>query len=67
MSKLLVKYLAGWMRYENMMNNKEWYFNWLEFVKKAEQEDMEIVVFRVPKGSNAISEIEELLQEKYGK
>lgn len=67
MSKLFVKYLAGWMRYENMLNNKAWFSSWLESVKKAEEEDMEIVVFRIPKGSNAEAEIEELLQEKYGK
>lgn len=68
MSQLLVKYLAGWIRSENILdNNKLWAASWLESVKKAEDDNMEMVVFRVPKVSNAISEIEELLQEKYGK
>lgn len=71
MSKLLVKHWAGWITPENM-ENPEWLEKWKESARLAESNNMELVVFRIPKGRsgsadhNLIEKIERLLQDHTG-
>ncbi len=68
--ELLVKYWAGLLSHENMANNPKWLEAWTETAKTAELDNMELVVFRIPKQTNGNAEyadIEQFLQEKYGK
>lgn len=69
MSKLLVKYWAGSLSVENMETNPEWLNKWIELAEIEKQNNMELVVFRLPKQPNGhadIEDIERFLQEKYG-
>lgn len=64
MSKLLVKYWAGWITAENI-EIPGWMSGWKDRAEKAAAADNELLVFEVPKGM--ASEIERFLQEKIGK
>lgn len=71
-SNLKVKYWAGWLNSTNMNANPvAWMDIWSKKAKEAEDNDAELVVFRLPKNrqvdSEAIQEIEAYLQDKYGK
>lgn len=66
MEKLFVKYWAGW-HFSNNMDNPRYLRSWKEAAQKAEAENMELVVFRIPKNSGAVEAIERLLQEKFEK
>lgn len=70
---LNVYYLSGWIRSNKMWDNiNEWFYGWLSSAMKAEHHDSELVVFRIPKDTtgmanvDAIVEIEQLLQSKFG-
>lgn len=63
MSRLLIKYWKGWIDPENM-NEPNWLHVWKQEAQKANDEGMELVVFKLPKKSPLISEIEKLLQER---
>ena len=66
MSQTLVKYWAGWIT-PTFLELPGWLKDWKEKALKAEQENFELMVFKIPKDSPHLLEaIEKLLQEKIG-
>ncbi len=65
MKRLRVKYWAGWHSIDNM-DNPGYLESWKGAVQKADDEGMELNVFRLPKNSRAVEMIERLLQEHFG-
>lgn len=63
--KLLTKFFKGWIT-SGMMNKEEWYDTLYDHNREAQEENCEIIMFKVPKrnSNDMITEIEKLLQEK---
>ena len=61
MANLLVKYWAGWLSTQNM-DNPGYLDAWKKTAQAAEEEGMELAVFRLPKGGQAVKIIETMLQ-----
>lgn len=76
MADLKVKYWAGFINSETI-NRVEFIDLWLLKVEQAKKQDQELIVFKIPIGTNTrngnaiytqtINEIESFLQEKFGK
>lgn len=59
---LKLKYFAGWIS-TNTMINKGWCFAWFSKAKEQEENNYQLVVFRIPKDNvEIIEEIENFLQ-----
>lgn len=73
---LKVKYWKGWFSPETIGNPGTWEL-WKKETMKANSEKAELVIFKIPKGDKpgkgtvdyheAVNEIEQLLQAKFGK
>lgn len=70
---LKTKYLAGWLKANNMAA-PEWLPHWIKMSEDAAEKNMELVVFRIPldktgimADENTLNEIESFLQSKFGK
>ena len=71
MEGVIANFFKGWMNSANM-ENPEWRHHWAENARKAENENCQLVIFKIQNGKNSIlpnsaiiEEIEILLQEKF--
>lgn len=65
MSKLLVKYLAGWIKAETMTRETDgWLKIWLDKALTAQNNGRQLVVFELPENAD-LGEIEKYFQERY--
>lgn len=68
MEKSLSKYFMGYIN-SKKMNTDEWFDVWYNTAKKVEEEDCELIIFKLPKNKDGvtskelISQIEKILQE----
>jgi hypothetical protein len=65
-----VVYLQGWIKRENM-DNPDWFETWLKSAAEAEANNVDLVVFKIPRASigkanDTVKDIELFLQERFG-
>ena len=73
MDNLKVVFLSGWIKARSINDNpSEWLMSWLDSAQKAEENNFELVVFKIPKDPNniglsfdGIRAVEQFLQQKY--
>lgn len=67
-TSIKTKFLAGWLDSRSMRENPQWLQSWIESAERAEQQDYEFVVFRIPRRSktgSGIAAVEQLLQDMF--
>lgn len=66
-----VIFFKGWIKSSAVLNITDWFAQWIKVARQAENENHELVVFKIPKDklgkadAGSINEIEKLLQDKF--